>query len=401
MGRDVTHERSLEGQLRQSQKMEAVGQLTAGIAHDFNNVLSIISINAELCVEDLEAGVPIEPESLVAVQEATRRAAKITEQLLGFSRQAELTVDPVNLGVLVNGMSGLIRTAVPESVALVLQADESVPTVDVDRQSVEQIVLNFVTNGRDAMPDGGSLTVSVREKTIDSLYREAHPDVVPGGYVEIVVTDTGTGMDALTQARIFEPFFTTKSTGSGTGLGMAMAYGLAKQQGGHIQAYSDLGRGTTVRALFPVSKQTEGVTRAAHAQPQRRLGTETILLVEDEPAVQAAAAKALERQGYTILSASDGVEGLAAYRAHSESIDLVITDLVMPNMGGRELCAALREADPRLPILVTSGYSGQEAPHGGVDRSIEFLLKPWDLDTLLSTMRGLLDRRPQSRAEDE
>lgn len=389
---DITHERRMEAQLRQAQKMEAVGQLTAGVAHDFNNVLSVIGVNAELALVDCAAGVVPATDLLRAIEDSVRRAARITGQLLGFSRQARLAIEPADLTGVVSGLSEVLRTAVPENIRLGLATNAPVNTVNVDEAAVQQIVLNLVTNARDAMPNGGALDIAVRGCELDETYCEAHPYVVPGAYVAIEVTDTGVGMDADTRSKIFEPFFTTKALGAGTGLGMAMVYGLTKQQGGHVQVYSEPGLGTTITVRFPVSGEVLRPPIGTRSEPRATTGTETILFVEDDEAIRALAVRALETHGYTVLTAVDGEDGLTTYRANAAMIDLVISDLVMPKMGGMLLWQSLRRESEGVRMILTSGYSEQSASGlEHVDESLAFLQKPWTLGTLLRKVREVLD----------
>jgi PAS domain S-box-containing protein len=394
---DITHEMRMEEQLRQAQKMEAVGQLTAGVAHDFNNVLSVIGVNAELALVDCAAGVVPATDLLRAIEDSVRRAARITGQLLGFSRQARLTIEPADLTGVVSGLSEVLRTSVPENIQLGLATNAPVNTVNVDAAAVQQIVLNLVTNARDAMPNGGALDIAVRGCELDETYCETHPYVVPGAYVAIEVTDTGVGMDAKTRSKIFEPFFTTKTLGAGTGLGMAMVYGLTKQQGGHLHVYSELGVGTTITVLFPVSGEVLRLPIETRSEPRATTGTETILFVEDDEAICASAVRALEMHGYTVLTAVDGEDGLTTYRANAAMIDLVISDLVMPKMGGMLLVQSLRRESEGLRIILTSGYSEQSATGlDHVDESLAFLQKPWVLGTMLRKVREVLDRESEA-----
>jgi two-component system NtrC family sensor kinase len=389
---DVTERRRLEEQLRQSQKMEAVGQLTGGIAHDFNNELSVILLNAELMARALESGEAVDGDDLEAIHEAAKRASRITRQLLGFSRQAELRMEATDLSQVVGGMSSMIRTVVPEMIDVRISADPSVSMVRVDAGVVEQILLNLVTNARDAMPTGGDLVIEVGEQEVEEAQAELYADVSPGRYVFITVSDTGIGMDRNVQARLFEPFFTTKPSGEGTGLGMAMVYGLTEQQDGYVHVYSEPGHGTTVRLGFPacVEAGPDGAAPEKHRELQG--GSETILLVEDEPAVRGTARRVLERAGYHVVAAADGEEGLSLYRASPERFDLVLSDLVMPKMGGLQLYEALQEEWESVPFLLASGYAGREPEEGApLDKSIPFVQKPWRLADLLERVRQVID----------
>ena len=390
---DVTVRRKLEEQLRHAQKMEAVGQLTGGIAHDFNNMLSVVLLNAQLIMGALDAGEPVERAEVAEIEDAVRRATAMTRQLLGFGRRAELKPVPTDIARVTRELSSMLRTLLPETIEVSIRADEPVEAVEVDPSSVEQMLLNLATNARDAMPHGGTLEVEVSTVELDEEYAAVRPYVEPGAYVRVSVTDTGVGMDEETRNRIFEPFFTTKDQGKGTGLGMPMVYGLMKQQGGTVHVYSEPGEGTTVTLDFP----TVGAAALPSSGREREVrvggGTETILLVEDEDALRRAGRRALEGHGYTVLEAADGEEGLEVYRAHAQEIDLVISDLVMPKMGGAGLYEALKaEEKPPRRFILASGYTGREMRDAKtVPDSVPFVQKPWALRDLLGRVRDVLD----------
>ncbi len=392
MVEDISEQVRLEEQLRQAQKMEAVGQLTGGIAHDFNNLLSVILLNTELVRGALEGGRSVAMEDLAEVEEAARKAAGMTKQLLGFSRRASLTRVPTDLGEVVANLSTLLRRLLPENIRLEVDAPRSLPAVDADMGAIEQMILNLATNARDAMPGGGVLTIGVG-------VRDFGPDQIrewrwmqAGRYVGIFVRDTGVGMEEETLERVFEPFFTTKPVGEGTGLGMAMVYGLTKQHGGFVHVDSAPGRGTRVDLHFPLSKE-EGVRPLSRVRESAPLaGTETILLVEDEEALRRSGKRVLERFGYAVLLAGDGKEGLEIFRTRREEVDLVISDMVMPELGGAELYRALRDDGETVPFLMVSGYPGNEATERRIlDPGVPILSKPWDVTDLLRQIRGMLD----------
>ena len=396
--RDVTERRNLEAQLRQAQKMEAVGQLTGGIAHDFNNELSVIQLNTELLRGALELEQTPDLADLEAVENATKRAARITRQLLGFSRRAELKLEDTDLATLVRDLRKLFQRIVTERIRLVMECQEDVPSVLVDPGSIEQVLMNVVNNARDAMPEGGRLSISVKEVELGEDYVAGHPYAEPGRYVRIAAEDTGTGMEPEVREKVFEPFFTTKPSESGTGLGLSMAYGLVKQQGGHLDIRSERGKGTTV-AIFlpvleaPVRKEPE-VGRGVEDGKREEGGAETILVVEDEEPVLATARRALQRKGYAVLTARDGKAGLDLFREHAGDIDLVLTDLIMPEMGGSELIQAIREEHPEVKVILSSGYSGEasrERRRTSRATDVPFLRKPWSLADLLSQVRKVLD----------
>ena len=390
---DIAERRALEAQLRQAQKMEAVGQLTGGIAHDFNNELSVIMLNAELMASDLEAGSALDGEDLQAIHDAAKRATRMTRQLLSFSRQAELRVDSVDLSEVAQNLSGMLRNVLPENIGIRTESSDTVSPALVDDGAVEQIVLNLATNARDAMPNGGDLAIRVSDEEVDEEQSALQPGLTPGSYVCLEVSDNGTGMDSATLARVFEPFFTTKRPGEGTGLGLSMVYGLTKQQDGYVHLHSEVGKGTTVRVYFP---QAAGRTGVDHVEPSIGApsgGTETILLVEDEPAVREATRRALERHGYRVITAVDGEDGLRLFRDHTGAVDLVISDLVMPNLSGSQMYEQIREETPTLPFILASGYTGRDlVQRDMVDPSVPFVQKPWNLKDLLATVRSVLDR---------
>ncbi len=390
---DTTERKHLEEQLRQAQKMEAVGQLTGGIAHDFNNELSVIMLNAELMASDLKAGSAFDEEDLQAIHDAAQRATRMTRQLLSFSRQAELRVDSVDLSAVAQNLSGMLGSVLPESIRVRVESSGTVRPVLVDEGAVEQIVLNLATNARDAMPHGGDLVIRVSEEEVDEERSVLQPGFSPGSYVYLEVSDNGTGMDSATLARVFEPFFTTKPPGEGTGLGLAMVYGLTKQQDGYVHLCSEVGMGTTVRVYFPQAAGRTGAGRVELSLDAPSGGTETILLAEDEPAVRAATRRALERNGYRVITAVDGEDGLRLFREHTGAVDLVISDLVMPNLSGSQMFEQIREEAPNLPFILASGYTGRDAVERDmVDPSIPFVQKPWNLRDLLATVRSALDR---------
>jgi len=389
---DVSERRTLEAQLRQAQKMEAIGQLTGGIAHDFNNLLSVITLNAQLVAGTLET----EQSDLVLevqdIQEAARKAAAMTKQLLGFSRHADLTMVPTDLARVVSNLSSMMRRVLPENIRIRIAADDTVPAVRADAGAVEQMLLNLATNARDAMPEGGVMRVGAELCEVGEDTRSSEPWVKPGSYVRISVDDSGTGMDEGTKARVFEPFFTTKAPGVGTGLGMAMVYGLTKQHEGFVTVDSTPGQGTTVRLYFPVVPEEALALPPGESLSGVRGGSETILLVEDEDTLRRSGKRALERYGYRVLVAADGQEGLEIFRANPGKIDLIVSDLVMPKMGGGQLHRAIREDGRDVKFILASGYTGrEETVRDELDPSLPILQKPWLLSQLLERVRETLD----------
>ena len=390
---DVTEQRTLEAQLRQSQKMEAIGHLTGGIAHDFNNILTVIMSNAELIAGSLPADAGDERADLNELRGAAGRGSVMIKKLLGFGRREKLVHKPVNLGRLVCELTQVLHRLIPESIQIQIAADESAGTVLADPGAMEQILLNLATNARDAMPDGGTLRVECRRVQLDAGYQSTHPWVAPGEYSCIVVSDTGIGMDEKTQQRIFEPFYTTKPAGAGTGLGMAMVYGLMKQHEGFVHVYSEPGQGTAVKLYFhAINEEAESIARGPTHRASLPEGTETILIVEDEQAIRRATKRVLEKHGYTTLLACDGQEAIEIFDTHESDIDLILTDLVMPKLGGRQLYDALRHGGEKIKFILTTGYSVEEVyGSASFDRSVPFLHKPWSLTDLLHCVRDVLD----------
>ncbi|MFQ5705015.1 MAG: ATP-binding protein [Gemmatimonadales bacterium] len=390
---DVTEHRRLEAQLRQAQKMEAVGQLTGGIAHDFNNILTVILAEVDFVANSLLPSQADLRTDLEQVQATARRGAALVKKLLSFSRRDSLAMKPLDLVGLVADLSGMVRHIVPEDIEIQLQSDQSVGMVLADPGAVEQMLLNLVTNARDSMPDGGILRLECGRTWLDSGYHATHPWVDPGEYVTVAVSDTGVGMDEATKERIFEPFFTTKRPGHGTGLGMAMIYGLAKQHRGFVHVYSEPGHGTRVKIHFPIAGAGDEPYAPTQTPNEVRGGVETILVVEDEPAIRRATRRVLESGGYTVLLAADGEEALELLRTSEREVDLVISDLVMPRLGGRQLYEAMKQEHRKLSVLFTSGYSWPDLQESAVlEPDMPFLHKPWTVAELLGRVREVLDK---------
>jgi PAS domain S-box-containing protein len=394
--RDVGREQYVANQLRQAQKMEAIGHLTGGVAHDFNNLLGVILANAELIRADLKEGTGKSPETLRDLIAAAKQGGELVRQLLGFSRQELLDLRRLDPGRLVSDFFGTLRRLLPESIEIRTQIDPDVPLIRVDRGAMEQILLNLATNARDAMPGGGTLDVSVRvgeSGELDDRPGRSWQQAPRGPSVVIAVSDSGQGMDQGTLKRVFEPFFSTKGPALGTGLGMAMVYGLTKQQGGWVNLYSAPGEGTSVHLHFPIatpgaeSRPPEPGATIAHpagAEPT------TILLAEDDEPLRRASTTVLKRLGYRVLSAIDGQEALDLYRAQPD-IDLVVTDVIMPRLGGWELLREIRRSNPDLPFLVVSGYAGgANAGAQLADPRVTYLEKPWTMVELAERVRRSL-----------
>src|SRR5436309_3501016 len=391
IGRDVTERLGLEQQLRQAQKMEAVGRLAGGIAHDFNNILPAITGHADLLLEDLGHHDPRRAD-VDEIRRSAERAAGLTRQLLAFSRQQVLQPKVVDLNALVLDMDKLLRRLIGEDVELATVLDPTLGRVTADPGQLEQVIVNLAVNARDAMPQGGKLTLETRNIDLDSSYTLEHSLVKPGPYVQLTVSDSGIGMDEETQAHAFEPFFTTKPRGQGTGLGLAMVYGTVKQSGGFIWVYSEPGRGATFKIYLPrVDAPVESAAPPAPVERPPR-GSETVLLAEDEPAVRAIARQALERQGYTVLAAPSGADALALAAQHGATIHLLLTDVVMPGMSGRDLADRLTAQRPGIRVLYISGYTDNAiVRHGMLEPGLAYLQKPFRPDALVRKVREVLD----------
>jgi len=390
ISREVTDLKRLEDQLRQAQKLEAVGKLAGGIAHDFNNLLTVINGCAELALFDF-GGSP-GGELLSEIHEAGQRAANLTNQLLAFSRQQVLNAQVVDLNKALQQVGNLLKRVIGEDVELGFELDPALGLVKVDPTQFEQAVVNLAVNARDAMPQGGWLRLATRNVELDQAFAASHPDVHSGRYAEVKVSDSGQGIDPATVVRIFEPFFTTKPVGKGTGLGLAMVYGFLKQSGGHVEVESGLGKGTTFRLYLPlISEASVEAPRRRSEPPQNGGGAETILLVEDEDAVRRLCTRVLSASGYHVLEARNGDEAIELMTRRAGNLDLLVTDLVMPRMGGRQLAAKLRESLPKLRILFLSGYTEGAPLARELDPSVGFLQKPFAPPALTSKVRALLD----------
>jgi len=394
---DVTERRALEQQLRQSQKMEAVGRLAGGIAHDFNNLLMVITGYSEFLLERLHDT----PELRAPAQEiasAAERASSLTRQLLAFSRKQMLAPKIVNLNDIVTENLKMLTRMIGEDVDLVMHPGENVWAVRADAGQIEQVIMNLAVNARDAMPSGGKLTIEISNVTLDEDNSRVHAPTRPGDYVLLSIGDTGAGMDAETQSHIFEPFFTTKGP-KGTGLGLSTVYGIVKQSGGYIWVESELGRGTTFKIYLP---RVAAIGEAAAAQPAVHVdthkvepGTETILLVEDETNLRYLARQFLEKQGYKVIEAADGAVAMQIAVAHEGVIHLLLTDVIMPGMNGRELAQRISEIRPNVKVLYMSGYTENVVGHNGMlEAGVLLLQKPFSLRSLKSRVREVLDAHP-------
>jgi signal transduction histidine kinase/ActR/RegA family two-component response regulator len=374
------HIRRNEERLRQMEKMDAIGRLAGGIAHDFNNLLTAIIGFGQLVEDELEDELPEAASRrrtyLKEIIRAGERAAELTGQLLIFSRKKVANTELVDLNALVQEMGNLLRRVIGEDVALATVLAPQLGPVRADPAQIEQIVLNLATNARDAMPTGGKLTIETGRVDLDPAFVRSHPGAQPGPHVQLVVSDTGMGMDRETQARIFEPFFTTKPMGQGTGLGLATVFGVVREAGGSVWVYSEPGRGTTFKVYLPLAD--EPVQTQAEAIVDLPAGVGTVLLVEDDEVVRVLARTVLEARGYRVLEAGDGDEAQRQYDGNPDGIDLLITDLVLPGRSGREIAEALQRSCPTMRVLYMSGYTDDTVVrHGLLQGEINYLEKPF------------------------
>jgi len=400
VGRDVTERkqaeealRQSEEQLRQSQKMEAIGRLAGGVAHDFNNMLTVINGYSDLLISRLA---PLDPirKDVEEIRRAGERASHLTRQLLAFSRRHAFQPEVLNLNAVITNMDKMLRRLIGEDIDLVIFTDPGLGRIKADPGQIEQVIMNLVVNARDAMPDGGKLTIETTNVEIHQEQARQLADIQPGSYVMLTVTDTGCGMDEKTKSHIFEPFFTTKEPGKGTGLGLSTVYGIVKQSGGAISVDSRLNQGTIFKIYLPrvdeaIESLKPGATRAEPTQ-----GLETILLVEDEDVLRALICKILEMHGYTVLEARNGGESLLICEQHKGPIHLMVTDVVMPKMNGPSLAERLAQLRPDMKVIYMSGYTDNIIIHRGVqDLSTAFLQKPFTPDALARKVREVLDQR--------
>jgi two-component system, cell cycle sensor histidine kinase and response regulator CckA len=385
-------EQQLEEQLRQAQRLEAVGQLAGGIAHDFRNLLTAIRGYADLVRRNLGPD-DRNRADLDQVVLAADRATELTGQLLAFSRRQVLQPRIVDPAEVVMGVAPMLRRLLGEHIELVIHAAPDLERVRADPSQLEQIIVNLAVNARDAMPGGGTLTIETANVDLDAEYSAVHADVVPGPYLALIVSDTGTGMDASTSARVFEPFFTTKAPGIGTGMGLATVRGIVQQSGGSIFVYSEPGFGTSFKVYLPrVADEAAPDPRTVPREPAPT-GSETILLVEDEEVVRAYAMRILSELGYTVIEASTGTEALAMGATHTGAIDLLVTDVVLPGPQGYQLGRQLRSLRPGLRVLYISGFTENSLVHHGVaDEAVAFLQKPFSGEALGWAARQALDR---------
>jgi PAS domain S-box-containing protein len=392
---DITQRRQLEAQLRQAQKMEAIGRLAGGVAHDFNNLLTVITGYTEMLLTELPSGSPMLPD-LREIRAASARAAGLTRQLLAFSRQQVLDPRVIDLRRVVGGMENMLRRLIGEDIEMSITGGPAPAYVHADPGQIEQVIMNLVVNAGDAMPSGGRLTIDVGEASLTSADAACFPYVAPGEYVRVCVRDTGGGMDETTQARIFDPFFTTKDPGKGTGLGLATVYGIVKQSGGYIWVDTAPGEGASFRVYLPrvTSEPAETVADTPMALLPERRGA-TVLLVEDDDALRAVVERVLSKRGYRVLSASSGVVALEIAERHAGPVDLLVTDIVMPTMSGQQLADRFVDRHGEVPVLFLTGYSMEAVANRGVLRpGSQLLKKPFTPQELALAASELLRGRP-------
>ena len=386
------HQR-LEAQFIEAQKMEVIGQLAGGVAHDFNNILSVIMCYSELILSDLGTDSPLRRHT-EEIQQASQRAAALTRQLLVFSRKETVQFAVLDLNDVVKDLDKMLHRLIDENIEMTISPGEQVGRIKADPGYIGQVLMNLVVNARDAMPNGGKLTIETGNTTLDESYTIAHRDVIPGDYVMVSVSDTGTGMTDEVKVHLFETFFTTKPVGKGTGLGLATCQTIIQQSGGHISVYSEVGKGSTFKVYLPRVEQPVDVAASVPSGPLPR-GTETLLVVEDDPSVRHLAHGILKGQGYEVVSASNGQDALRVAREHKGSpIRLVITDVIMPFMGGKVMADWLKTKYPDLEVLFTSGYTdGAITHHGVLEPGVEFLPKPYTPATLARKVRDMLGEK--------
>jgi signal transduction histidine kinase len=389
ISRDITERRRLEEQLRQSHKMEAIGRLAGGVAHDFNNLLTIIGSYSELIIDEPRVGATVQDHAK-AIRDAGKRASALTRQLLGFSRQVITQPEVLDLNEVVVDTGDLLRRLIGSNITLTTLRGPGLGAVEADRSQVDQVLMNLAVNARDAMPNGGALTIETANVTLGAPSIDAMFDCEPGRYVMLAVTDTGSGIPPEILVRIFEPFFTTKEVGKGTGLGLSMVFGIVQHSGGCIRVESELGRGSTFRIYLPlvdaqVSKPVENRLQAAR-------GTETILVVEDDEGVRDVVTASLELHGYDVMTAFDGRDALRIAQTAREPIDLVLTDIVMPNISGSEVARQLQQQFPKMKVLFMSGHNEDAVVRDGLlDSTLNFIQKPYTPLALAQKVRDVLD----------
>jgi two-component system, cell cycle sensor histidine kinase and response regulator CckA len=389
--RDITDRRRMENQLQQAQKMDAVGRLAGGVAHDFNNLLMVISSYAELMLDSLTPQHPLR-HNVDEIQKASRRAADLTRQLLAFGRKQIQALQVLDLNLLIADFNKMLPRLIGEDIELVFVPGEKLGRIKADPVQIEQILMNLVANARDAMPKGGKLVIETASVGLDDAYVQEHSIVPPGDYVLLTVGDSGLGIEPKHMPHIFEPFYTTKEEGKGTGLGLATVYGIVKHNSGFIWVYSEPGMGTTFKIYFPRARQIKLALQSTPSAEGCPRGCETLLLAEDEAAVRQSTREFLSMNGYVVLEAKNGTEALALAKSYKGTIDLLIADVVMPQMGGAKLAAELATGRPKMRVLFVSGYAETTFQrHGAIDVTARFLQKPFSLKALARKIREVID----------
>jgi nitrogen-specific signal transduction histidine kinase len=383
--------RHSEEQLRQSQKMEAIGRLAGGVAHDFNNLLTVILSYSDVVLADSGHGSHFH-EEVSEIRKAGERAAGLTRQLLAFSRRQVLQPKIIDINSVILDLDKMLQRIIGEDIDLMTQLSPDLGKIEADPGQIEQVLMNLAVNARDAMPEGGQITIETANVELSEGYAQLHMAVRPGPHVMLAVSDTGTGMSAETQARIFEPFFTTKPEGKGTGLGLSTIYGIIKQSGGNIWVYSELGKGTTFKIYLPRVRGSAVAPERVVVPRSLSAASETVLVVEDDDSVRRLSTTILRKHGYNIIEARSGVEALNIFQEHAGDLHLVITDVVMPQMGGRELALRLQKSHPDLKVLYVSGYTDEAiVRHGILHPGTLFLQKPFTPQSLIHKVREVLD----------
>jgi two-component system cell cycle sensor histidine kinase/response regulator CckA len=386
----------LQEQLRQSQRMEAIGRLAGGIAHDFNNLLTIIKGYSQLCLMDIRKDNPLKG-SIEEIEKASERAADLTRQLLAFSRRQVMELKVIDLGTILQNLEKMLRRMIGEDIELIMELHDDLGKVKVDPGQIEQMILNLAVNAKDAMPEGGTLIIEIAMAELDEEYARKHVAVKPGQYVKLSVSDTGFGMAPEVRERVFEPFFTTKEKGKGTGLGLSTVYGIVKQSGGNVWVYSEPGHGTTFKIYLPRVDEPLDEMRQRAMGTELPGGNETILVVEDEDEVRKLAVRILKKQGYEVLEASHGGEASIICEQQVGTIRLMLTDVVLPVMSGRKLVETLVPLHPEMKVLYMSGYTDNAIAHHGIlEKGLSYIQKPFTVEALVRKVREVLDKDSNS-----
>jgi two-component system, cell cycle sensor histidine kinase and response regulator CckA len=391
---DISQRKQLEEQLIHAQKMEAVGRLAGGVAHDFNNMLTVISGYSRMMLDELPPDDPLR-EYAEEVGKAAERAGAITNQLLSFSRRQMIQSQVINVNTVISQTEKMLHRLLGEDIQLTLDLENAIANIKADPNQIEQAIVNLAVNSRDAMPTGGQIFLQTANAHLDDAYVQTHLGIKPGEYVMIAITDTGHGMDPEVRKRIFEPFFTTKERGKGTGLGLATVYGMVKQSGGDIWVYSEVGKGTTFKLYFPRAAEMPAETRSESRERVTPRSTDTVLVVEDEKPVRDLTVRMLQNLGYSVLSAASGPEAIEISSSFSGNISMLLTDIVMPEMNGRQVAEALLRVRPDMKVLYLSGYTEHTISHHGIGADADFLAKPFSRETLSKKLVEVLNGRAQ------